>query len=155
MSPLNLRPSMDRRWPLHHRSVPDGFRVAEVLIVRRQDVPPTWDPITGNISGDSIETIYFGRARLQPNKDWRARKRVGENAPMVQHAFRAQMPSASCPPILWGDILVCMTDPFNDDSDLTRYIWGRSILLDVDLTENAADWPALEAAAIAAGWTGG
>lgn len=162
---LNARPSMDPRWPLHHRSVPEGFQVATILIVRRQDVPPTWDPLTGATSGDSIETIYFGKARLQPNKDWRARRKVAENAPMVQHAFRVQMPSKECPPVLWGDIIACFTDPFNDDSDLTRYLlhvrnptessntWGRSVLCDLDLTESRYEWPALEAAAIAAGWT--
>lgn len=161
---LNSRLSMDPRWPLHHRSVPEGFQVAQVLIVRRTGGEPVWNPTTGVVTGDDLETVYFGQARCQPNKDWRARRRNGENSPMVQHAMRVQMPSKLCPPVLWGDIIATFTDPYNDDGDLERYVmhvrnptessntWGRSVLCDMDLTENRLLWADLTTLAIEAGW---
>lgn len=162
MSPLNLRPSMDPRWPLHHRSVPVGWQVADIIVARRDGTEAVWDPTTGDVTGGEWTYVWWGKGRLQPNKDWRARRHDAENSPMVQSAIRVQAPM-DCPPMLVADAIGVLASPY--DTSLERYVfhvrnpvessntWGRSVLADIDLTENSAQWTALRDLAIANGWT--
>lgn len=163
MAPLNLRPSMDPRWPLHHRSVPIGWQVATIIIARRDGTEAVWNPTTGAVTGGGLNYVWLGQARLQPNKDWRARRRNGEDSPTVQHAMRVQAPM-DCPPILLGDFIGVMENPYDDA--LERYVfhirnpiessntWGRSVLGDIDVSENSTSWDMLRDLAIANGWEG-
>lgn len=159
--PLNLRPSMDPRWPLHHRTVPIGWQTAEIVVARRDGTEAVWNPETGAVTGGGLTFIHWGEMRVQPNKDWRARRRNGEDSPMVQHAVRVQT-SMDCPPILLGDFMGVLYSPYDDS--LERYIfhirnpmessntWGRSVLGDLDLSEASVQWDMLRDLALANGW---
>lgn len=163
MSPLNIRPSMDPRWPLRHRSVPIGWQVATIVIGRRDGTEAVWDPETGAVTGGGFDFVWLGTARVQPNKDWRARRKDGENSPMAQHATRVQFPMGS-PPALIDDFIGVLESPY--DESLIRYVlhvrnsiessntWGRSLLADIDVTEDSASWDSLRDLALANGWEG-
>lgn len=163
--PLNTRRSSDSRWANHHRSVMEGWQWAIILIVRRDtETSPVWDPVTNEVTGDGLKFIYWGAARVTPNKDWRARRHNGEDSPMVQQAMRVQAPMALCPPLLTSDIIGTYTGPY--DPSIERYImrvrnptqssnaWGRSVLVDVDTTEDRATWTELDDMARQHGWNG-
>lgn len=163
MAPLNLRPSMDHRWPLHHRTVPAGWQPSTILIARRAETEAVWNPVTNQVTGGQLELVYWGQARVQPNKDWRARRRNGENSPLVQHAVRIQAPQDLCPQTEVGDLVGVFESPY--DSGLEEYVfhirnplessnsWGRSFLGDIDLTNNLATWTQMVDLAKAQGWT--
>lgn len=154
---------MDVRWPLHHRSVPVGWQVADVIIGRKDGTETVWDPDTGAITGGGFDFVFLGKARLQPNKDWRARRKDSKNSPMVEHAIRVQI-GMECPPVLVADYIGVLLAPYDDA--LERYVihvrnpvessntWGRSFLADMDLTENSASWDALYELALENGWEG-
>lgn len=163
--PLNARRSSDVRWAMHHRSVMEGWQWAQVLVVRKYGSNAAqWNPATNGVTGDDLNFIFWGQARIIPNQGWRARRHNGENSPMVQQAAYVQMPMAECPPILTSDIIGCYGSPFDDG--LPRYImrvrnatqssnaWGRSVLVDIDTTENRDKWTELDAIATAHGWDG-
>lgn len=144
--PLNTRRAMDPRWPLHQRSVPQGFMVATIEIYR-----PTGDPVTGitwdvNSGGTApeLEWLYTGQARLQDNKDWRARRRSAGGDPVVQHAIRVQTPLDACPQIFTFDIIKVIDAPYDRSLETyTLYVrntvnssdaWTHNILCDIDTT---------------------
>lgn len=56
---------------------------------------PDWDPLNGKPSrGDTMDRRdirYIGPARVQPNKDWRARQIESPGQIPVQHAWRIQV----------------------------------------------------------------
>lgn len=89
---LNARRSMDRRWLTHHRNVTHGFMIAQVQIVRSEVPYPEWNPETGELVGPGNTEIWSGRARLQDNKDWRARYVESGNDPEVDQFVRVQIP---------------------------------------------------------------
>lgn len=161
MSPLNLRPSMDPRWPLHHRTVPIGWQTAQLVVARKDGTEAVWNPEDGTVTGGEWTFVHWGEFRVQPNKDWRARRRNGEDSPTVQHAVRLQT-SMDCPPILLGDAVGVLYSPYDDS--LERYIfhirnplessntWGRSVLGDLDMSESSLQWDALQQLATDNGW---
>lgn len=113
--PLNTRTSMDVRWPLHQRSVPEGHMPAVIELWRDTGNLATdvvWDAETGG-SAPAMEWLYTGPARIQDNKDWRARRRNGGSDPIVQHAVRVQIPMSACPPIKTFDIIKILSAPYN------------------------------------------
>jgi hypothetical protein len=152
---------MHPAWPLHHRSVPIGWQTSELVFARRAGTEAVWDPDTGGVTGGGWDYVWWGECRVQPNKDWRARRRNGEDSPTVQHAVRIQM-SMDCPPILLGDAVGVLYSPYDDS--LERYIfhirnplessnaWGRSVLGDLDMSESSLAWDALQDLALANGW---
>lgn len=160
---LNLRPSMDPRWARHHRTVPAGWQPATILIARRAPTTADWNPVTNVVVGGELTSIYWGQARIQPNKDWRARRRNGENSPMVQHAVRIQAPQDLCPQTEVGDVVGVFVSPY--DEGLQEYVfhirnplessnsWGRSFLGDIDLTNNVVTWDQMVELAEGHGWT--
>jgi hypothetical protein len=143
----------------------EGWQWGTVLVARR-DIATTaeWNPATNEVTNDDLRFVYFGKARIVPNKDWRARRHNGENSPMVQQAMRVQLPMRECPPTMVSDIVATYGSPY--DNQLPRYVmrvrnptqssnaWGRSILVDVDATEDRALWGQLDAMATAHGWNG-
>ena len=162
--PLNARPSSDVRWAMRHRSVMEGWQWATVLVVRRATTATTWNPETNETTGEGLTALYYGQARIIPNQAWRARRHNGEDSPMVQQAVLVQMPMAECPPVLTSDIIGSYGSPFDDQ--LGRYVmrvrnptqssnpWGRSVLTDVDTTEDRAMWAEMDQLARDHGWDG-
>lgn len=65
---LNSRSSLDPRWTKHHVSVPRGFMIADIKVIRKSGDPtvrPVYDPATRTWSG-TFTTIFEGKARVQP-----------------------------------------------------------------------------------------
>lgn len=151
---LNLRRSLDPRWITNHAIVPKGFMIVQISLHRVVDGRAEWDPATGDVAPGNFELIWEGQARVQGNKDWRARHvETAVDPQMVQYA-RIQIPLTpnNRPPQIETDdvIFVKTPDPestWRHDEDLTRYTfrvrnalnnsnpWLRNLLCGVDLTE--------------------
>lgn len=151
---LNARRALDPRWITNHAIVPKGFMIATITIHRVVDGRAEWDPATGDVSPDNFETVWTGQARIQGNKDWRARHVESAVDPQMVHYARIQIPltSDNRPPVIETDDVIFATPPdpnstWRHDEDLSRYTfrvrntlnssnpWIRNILCGVDLTE--------------------
>lgn len=89
---LNARRALDPRWITHHRMVPEGFMIHPITIYRQASGTPQWDPATGTVTGGELVPLWSGNARIQPNKDWRARTvEAGVDMQVVQYT-RVQIP---------------------------------------------------------------
>jgi len=99
---LNIR-GMDPRFPFHHRNVVRGWMVATIEVLQLSSVTPQtaftkWDPLNPNYAEQGTPTsrslqtpIYRGQGRIEPNKDWRARKVEHDAAIETWHAVRVQV----------------------------------------------------------------
>jgi hypothetical protein len=97
---LNTRPSFDPRFPFHHREVARGAMLCTGVLYRVTPVSPgtsSWNYLatdpkdrTPGTSAPGV-AIYQGQARVQPNKDWRARKQSSRDETYVEHAVRIQL----------------------------------------------------------------
>lgn len=151
---LNSRRSLDKRWVTHHRNVTHGFMISLVKIVRISTGVPFWDPATGEVAGDGVEEIWEGRARLQDNKDWRARDVISASDPQMVQFIRVQIPLKKDGPVPHFEVddfvLVQPPDPegtWEHDLDLqswtlrlrnslnSSYPWLRNLLCSVDVSE--------------------
>jgi hypothetical protein len=153
MALMNRR-SMDPRWVYASRKVPSGFMEATIEIFRPapQNSEPVFDPETGTWSGGPVTYLFRGRARVQPNKDWRARNREFAREETAEHAVRVQVEFGSntiegsdgvLPEFRLGDRIRVTSSPH--DTALEDYIftvrnptsssnaWLRNLLCDVDL----------------------
>lgn len=122
---LHGRRSLDPRWIRHHRSVPEGWMIHPVIIYRRGSGVPTLDPVTGEVTGVEMEQIWEGRARIQPNKDWRARFVESANDPQMVHYTRVQIPvrTGEQPPTFRvGDTLIAQ-----DVQDTTDWVYNHDL----------------------------
>lgn len=147
---LNNRPMMHVLWPLHHRRVVQGSMKATIRILRRNtdgSEAVEWNAATGGVS-TGVTTLWTGPARVQHNKDWRARRRSGRGDMMIQHAFRVQIPfhyqDVALPFIDAEDVVQILESPY--DPDLTRYTlyvrnstvgsnpFNQNLLCDFDVT---------------------
>lgn len=147
---LNRRVTMPVNWSQHHRVPVMGAMQATIRVLRRPtsgSVAVDWTPETGGVTA-GIQTIWTGQARVQSNKDWRARRRSGRGDPMIQHAFRVQVPifdeNGPVPAFDVEDIVQIIEAP--NDSDLLRQTltvrnnsvgsnpFNKNLLCDADLT---------------------
>lgn len=152
---LNSRRSMDKRWITHHRNVTHGFMISQVKIARISQGVPFWDPETGEIAGDGLTVLWEGRARLQDNKDWRARDVLTASDPQMVQFIRVQIPLREDGPVPHFEVddyvLVQPPDPqstWTHDLDLqswtlrlrnslnSSYPWLRNLLCSVDVSED-------------------
>lgn len=162
MSALNSRRSLDPRWIVHHRSVPEGWMSVRILAQRAIGVP-TWDPETNELTNGNLETIWYGRARVQSNKDWRVRNVQTASDPQQVHYVRVQIPlrKNGIPPHFHSQDIIRVLEPLDPttqwgelfDEDLTQYTlrvrnainssnpWVRNILCAVDLSESSEPRP--------------
>lgn len=153
MALMNRR-SVDPRWMYASRKVPSGLMEAIIEIFRPapQDSEPVFDPTTGTWSGGAPLYLFRGNARVQPNKDWRARNREFAREETAEHAVRVQVEFGSnkidgsdgvLPEFRLGDRVRVISSPH--DTALQDYIftvrnpisssnaWLRNLLCDVDL----------------------
>ena len=153
---LNRRVTMPVNWSQHHRVPVKGAMQATIRILRRPSSGSTavnWTPETGGVT-QGIRLVWEGQARVQSNKDWRARRRSGRGDPMIQHAFRVQIPlrdeNGLVPPVDVEDGIQVIAAP--NDEDLMRQTmtvrnnsvgsnpFNKNLLCDVDLTwDNGLD----------------
>jgi hypothetical protein len=141
---------MPANWSQHHRVPVKGAMQAVIQVLRRPTSGSTaveWTPATGGVT-QGIVPIWEGKARVQSNKDWRARRRSGRGDPMVQHAFRVQVPlrdeNGLVPAFDVEDLIRVIEAP--NDEDLLRWRmvvrnnsvgsnpFNKNLLCDVDLT---------------------
>lgn len=96
---LNGRRSLDPRWIKHHRRVPEGFMIHDIVIYRMSEDPVVLDPATGQYSGGELLPLWSGKARIQPNKDWRARTVESGSDPQMLQYTRVQIPLKADNPV--------------------------------------------------------
>lgn len=91
---LNARRSLDPRWLTHHRRVVKGFMLREVVIFALSTDAPAarWDPLTNTLVGGDRQLLWEGQARIQGNKDWRARSITSASDPQMVQYVRVQIP---------------------------------------------------------------
>src|SRR5690554_7871126 len=77
---------------LHHRRVPKGFMLRGIEIHVQNAPVSGWDPETNELIGGGTSVIWTGKARIQGNKDWRARSVRSGNDPQMLHYVRVQIP---------------------------------------------------------------
>lgn len=66
--------------------------IHDIVIYRMSGGTISLDPETGEVSGGELFELWRGNARIQPNKDWRARGvESGSDPQMVQYT-RIQIP---------------------------------------------------------------
>lgn len=73
------------------RPTVNSAQLAKVRVLHPTGATAHWVPGSG-ISTDMYDAIWEGQARLQPNKDWRARPREVQNEYGAVHAIRVQLP---------------------------------------------------------------
>lgn len=151
---LHARRALDPRWIVHHRRVPAGFMIHPISIYRMVDQEVVRDPITGEYTVGELTLLWQGDARVQPNKDWRARNVESANDPQMVHYTRVQIQSPRhnpTPTFRVADVVVCeeVTDTedwvFNHDLEAwTMYIrnaqnssnrWLTNLLCSADLSD--------------------
>lgn len=94
---LNRRLLITDKWMTQHRPVAVGAQVCGVVAWVPKVVDNGWNPL--NPDGDTafdesssnVDIRYIGTARVQPNKDWRARYIESPAQIPVQHAWRIQL----------------------------------------------------------------
>jgi hypothetical protein len=134
--------------------------IATIEIYRVDDTHPRWDADTNELDNDGLELLWSGMARVQDNKDWRARTAEAANDPQMIQYVRVQIPLDQhlqdgtvnrVPHLDVGDLVrVVEPDPESSwalDPDLSNWVlrirntmnssnpWLRNLLCGVDMTE--------------------
>ena len=152
---LNARRTLDARWMEHHRKTVKGFMISHIEIYRGAE-DPRWDAATDSIVGPEPVLLWKGPARLQANKDWRARDVRSASDPQMIQFIRVQVPmndpvAGRVPHLRPSDTIRVLDghvpDNWELDPDLARwrlrvrntlnssYPWLRNILCGVDISD--------------------
>jgi len=162
---LNDRAMLDPRWAFHARPVVAGAMIAVGVLYRVSMTAlgvPVWNPFATDVgdrepgSMQLFTPIYEGRCRIQPNKDWRARKQNWKDETVTEHATRIQLDFrgntlGTFPIVHVGDIfrvtevLTLGGYPVDPQLTLMTHIvrnftptsnsWLRNLLCDTDMTQ--------------------
>lgn len=174
MTPVALmsRSSQHPRFPTYPRPVWRGRMVGKVTVERvTADAVGTvnWTPFDANPANRLPQAphtgvlIYRGKARIQPNVDWRARRQNWRDESIVDHAYRVELDflgnelpayggvadvgGGALPFIEMGDVIKCVEAV---DLQLLTYIyivrntvpstssWSRTVLCDVNVDQEMA-----------------
>lgn len=73
--------------------------IHDIVIYRMSDDPVVLDPETGEYSGGDLVQLWSGKARIQPNKDWRARTVESASDPQMLQYTRVQIPLSKDGPV--------------------------------------------------------
>lgn len=122
---LNARRSLDPRWIRHHRLVPEGFMIHDVVLYRMSGDPVVLDPTTGEYSGGDLVELWRGPARIQPNKDWRARTVESGSDPQMLQYTRVQIPLSKSGPV--PDIRVQDIVAVQEMEDTTDWVFNHTL----------------------------
>lgn len=138
----------------HATPVIEGDMVALIEIKKPYSgaTEPVWNEATQEWAYDANEVVWRGMARVQPNKDWRARNREWAQENTAEHAIRVQINLYKnmlypwpAPPVdlKHGYIVTVVNNP--NDPILERYMftirnpigasdnWHRTLLCDANL----------------------
>lgn len=91
---LGSRQLLTPEWAFHHRDAAAGSMRCRVEVCSvSADPGEDWTPADGFAKKATVVEVpvYRGIARVQPNKDWRARKQKYETESVVEHAYRIQL----------------------------------------------------------------
>lgn len=149
------RGTLDPRYFRHMTPVLEGDMIALIEMYRMDPTAePVWDGVSWS-SGTGDLLLWRGMARVQPNKDWRARNRTWANEDTAEHAVRFQLNLAKnhlVPKHEWpaplvdiqhGDIVKVTNNP--NDPLLESFVfsvrnpigasdnWHRTLLCDANL----------------------
>lgn len=78
-------------WFYHARPTVNSAMIATIEVFRATGELPEWDGTDG-MEDNLFELIWRGPARIQPNKDWRARPREFAGEYTATQAVRFQLP---------------------------------------------------------------
>lgn len=73
--------------------------IHDIVIYRMSGDPVSLNPETGEVSGGDLTELWRGPARIQPNKDWRARTVESANDPQMVQYTRVQIPLSKSGPV--------------------------------------------------------
>jgi hypothetical protein len=151
---LHLRRALDPRWLTHHRRVARGFMTRQIEIHVQITPAAGWDPVTDTLTGGGTTLLWTGEARVQGNKDWRARSVLAAQDPQMVHYVRVQIPfdEDNEVPDIPVDAIIKILPPDPDstwahDDDLGTHLlrvrnnvnssnpWLRNLLCGVDVSE--------------------
>lgn len=91
---LANRTLLTPEWAFWHRNSVAGSMMCRVSLTSVSGRYNTaWTPKDGfsNVKPVDELEVYRGIARVQPNKDWRARKQKFETEAVTEHAYRIQL----------------------------------------------------------------
>lgn len=136
--------------------------ISHVRIFRIGGTTPRWDADTGQVTGVEEVFLWEGRARVQDNKDWRARHVRSASDPQIVQYVRVQIPLKRnyqsglvdrVPHIYPGDIVEVLDadvmSAYDLDPDLSSwrlrvrnsvnssYPWLRNLLCGTDVSEES------------------
>lgn len=157
---LNRRHSFDPRWMTYHRKVVRGPMMSTIQWWRPEG-DLRWDAQTNELAGAAKILLWEGPARVQDNKDWRARDAHSASDPQMLQYVRVQIPlddpdAGPPPPLNVQDIGIVVDAEVSSNSswpldrELSRwrlhvrntlnssYPWLRNVLCVIDLS---ADTP--------------
>lgn len=163
MGLLRGRGTLDPRYFRHATPVIEGDMTARIIVLRPHDgtQEPVWNDVTETWEMPENAPVWRGMARIQPNKDWRARNREFALETSAEHAVRVQMnifknwlvpkPEWPAPPvdIQHGYIIEIEDNP--NDRVLENYLmtvrnpmgasdnWHRTLLCDVNIGGRLGD----------------
>lgn len=152
------RGTLDPRYFRHATPVFEGDMTALIEIRHpfKGDEEPLWDSELAEwVYPEDLAPVWRGLARVQPNKDWRARNREWAMENTAEHAVRIQLNAYKnflvpkdewpAPPvdILHGHVITVLNNP--NDPVLENFVftvrnpigatdnWHRTILCDANL----------------------
>lgn len=128
-----------------------------LIEITRDDVnaDPVWDEDAKQWVSQPLPLLWRGMARLQPNKDWRARNRTWAGEETAEHAVRVQLnlyKNLLVPKEVWpapmvdvkhGDFVTVIRNQNDPSLELHQFVvrnsmgasdsWHRTLLCDVPL----------------------
>lgn len=150
------RGMIDPRYYRHPMLGLEGDYTSLIDIIRpRGGAEQTWVEAEERWTNVDVEPMWRGMARVQPNKDWRARNRTWASEQTAEHAVRFQfnlaknhlVPKSEWPAplvdIQHGDIVRVQSNPNDPVLELYQFTvrnpigasdnWHRTILCDANL----------------------
>lgn len=89
---LNYQQLFHPQFYYAHRPIVNSAQVAQVIIYKPTGNITEWVPGADEFGDDLYVKVWEGHARVQPNKDWRARPKEAAGDFDVTHAVRVQIP---------------------------------------------------------------
>lgn len=103
----------DPRYFYHARPTVEGTQIAHIEISEPTSLPAQWTPGVGMSNPWTLR--WKGQARVQPNKDWRARQREVSGEFTATHAVRIQMGIGK------NELGAVRVDPLDPNSEILSY----------------------------------
>lgn len=109
----------------HPRASIESAMRDRIEIYEPTGIAPSWSPDTG-MTGDAWRIVYRGRARLQPDQDWKARDRNFANELTATMAIRIGIPVRG--------------NELNPDNPIAPFIGKGYKVIVIDADPESKDW---------------